>query len=371
MASADLLREDVPSLWDELQESKLPIVLYGTGNGADKILDVLLSHGISPAGVFASEGFVRSRSFRGFPVRSYADFRSLYGRDMTVLVCFGSARNDVVGTVLRIAKECEVRIPDVPLFGGSLFDRPYYLSRLTRLKRTEEHLADDDSRKLFCNTVMFRLTGRPDYLAPVEEWPDSLQKLLPCESIRSALDGGAYRGDTAQVMSAVFPHLRHGIAVEPDPTSFRKLKVSSAVTGGPFRPVNALLGAASGDASLLATGGRSSVRSESVGSDGFRLAPKRASIVRLPVITIDELAKDDPLDFIKLDVEGEEAAVLRGASRTILRDHPALCVSVYHRTDDIMDIPEQILSVRRDYRLFLRRVPCIPAWDLSLYAIPE
>ena len=57
-------------LWDGLSRRECPIWLYGTGNGADKILDVLEARGIPVQGVFASDGFVRSRVFRGMPVRS-------------------------------------------------------------------------------------------------------------------------------------------------------------------------------------------------------------------------------------------------------------------------------------------------------------
>ena len=41
--------------WEELKEAKLPIVLYGMGDGADRILAALTAHGLQAAGVFASD----------------------------------------------------------------------------------------------------------------------------------------------------------------------------------------------------------------------------------------------------------------------------------------------------------------------------
>ena len=32
--------------WEELKEAKLPIVLYGMGDGADRILAALAAHGL-------------------------------------------------------------------------------------------------------------------------------------------------------------------------------------------------------------------------------------------------------------------------------------------------------------------------------------
>ena len=57
-------------IWNALQNEKRPILIYGTGNGADKIIDELNRLGIVISGIFASSGFVRSRSFRGFQVIS-------------------------------------------------------------------------------------------------------------------------------------------------------------------------------------------------------------------------------------------------------------------------------------------------------------
>ena len=62
-------------LWEYLSAERRPIALYGTGDGADKIIAVLENLGLSDliAAVFASDGFVRNRSFHGFKVMSYSD----------------------------------------------------------------------------------------------------------------------------------------------------------------------------------------------------------------------------------------------------------------------------------------------------------
>lgn len=52
-------------LWDYLKGAKKPIVLYGMGNGADKIIKVLEDRGIEYKGVFATDGFVRENTFTG------------------------------------------------------------------------------------------------------------------------------------------------------------------------------------------------------------------------------------------------------------------------------------------------------------------
>ena len=48
-------------LWEYLAKERRPIALYGTGDGADKIITVLERYGLRDLilAVFASDGFVR------------------------------------------------------------------------------------------------------------------------------------------------------------------------------------------------------------------------------------------------------------------------------------------------------------------------
>ena len=59
-------------LWEYLQATDKTVVMYGMGNGADKILAVCAQYGIEVADFFASDGFVRGHSFHGKTVLSYS-----------------------------------------------------------------------------------------------------------------------------------------------------------------------------------------------------------------------------------------------------------------------------------------------------------
>ena len=50
-------------LWSYLQKTDKKIVMYGMGNGADKILEICSRRSIEVADFFASDGFVRGHSF--------------------------------------------------------------------------------------------------------------------------------------------------------------------------------------------------------------------------------------------------------------------------------------------------------------------
>ena len=62
----------------------------------------------------------------------------------------------------------------------------------------------------------------------------------------------------------------------------------------------------------------------------------------------------DEMSYLRLEAEGSEAAVLRGAAGLIRRDKPKLCVSTYHRTEDFLVLPQMIRDFDRGYEMKLR-----------------
>ena len=58
--------------------------------------------------------------------------------------------------------------------------------------------------------------------------------------------------------------------------------------------------------------------------------------------------------MIKLDVEGAELDVLRGAAATIVRFKPILALSAYHKFDDFWVLMNFVKSLRSDYEFALR-----------------
>ena len=90
-------------IWQKLKTEQNPILIYGTGNGADKVIDCLTALDINISGVFASEGFVRDRVFRGFKVLSISDAKKLFG-NFTGLISFGSNRADTLDYIKNLSK---------------------------------------------------------------------------------------------------------------------------------------------------------------------------------------------------------------------------------------------------------------------------
>lgn len=87
-------------------------------------------------------------------------------------------------------------------------------------------------------------------------------------------------------------------------------------------------------------------------------------------ISLDEFADDRKITYIKMDIEGAENEALKGAERVIRGQRLKLAVSVYHRAEDIWEIPSLILRYCPDYQFYLRHYS-FSDYDTVLYAIPS
>lgn len=92
--------------------------------------------------------------------------------------------------------------------------------------------------------------------------------------------------------------------------------------------------------------------------------------VGIPVISLDKELQDERVTFIKMDIEGAELQALIGAKKIIRKNKPKLAISVYHKKEDIFEIPQVILEYYSGYTLYLRHYS-IDSNETVLYAIPK
>ena len=346
---------------ERIKDTRLPVLLYGTGDGAEKALAYLAANGISVRGVFASDHFVRGQSFAGFRVVRLAEAEEESGRFCAV-ICFGMDEEYKTTVAALEARGHCVFAPDLPLFGEEICDHEYIKANAEKAERVYSLFADEVSRQVFRTVLEFRITGDPAVLD------------VPCggEEPRGFytrggrhIDVGAYDGDTA----IGFARKSGGnyseiIAFEPDRVNFRKLKENPLL---PPRVVaeNMLCGEKCGKIPFAAGEGR--------GSHADETATEYAECV-----TIDSYcgfthtgSAAPPVGSIKIDAEGMDAETLYGAVNTLWCCKSNVCAAVYHRAGDIFDLPLLLRRYDPKYKLYLRKKPCLPAWDVFVYAVRE
>lgn len=353
--------------WSYIQKEKRPIVVYGMGNGGDKLVSRLSLYGVTVADFFASDGFVRGQLFHGKRVLSLADVEEKY-KGFVILVSFGSHLSEVVDFIYRLSERHEVYIPDMPLAGEEYFDAAFYRTHYDGICRAYELLADETSKRLFADLIRYKLTASPLYLKRAVFHEDE-KALLGFDTLRSAIDVGAYRGDTLRELFASAPCLKEVYAVEPDRKNFAKLKAySDSLEGVSVSCYHAAAWDADGSLSFAVSGNRNAA----VISKNGQLSSHQHKTEEIKSVKIDTIAQGRKIDYIKFDTEGAESEALRGSINTIRESAPALLVSAYHRSEDLFCLLLWLAEEAGDqYDFYFRRHNCIPAWDMNLLAIPK
>lgn len=343
--------------WDYLKSTDLPVFIYGMGDGALKIMRVFEQYGIPLAGFFASDEFVRGHTFQGHLVHTLSQIEALID-DFVVVLAFAAGYQSLYDRINEIAKRHILLAPDVPVAGEGLFTYAYCLENGSKIQAVYDMLADEKSRQTYADVLNFKISGKIDYLnnctSPKEE---VYGNIIPLGNDEVFADLGAYNGDTAaEFLAACGNNFRHLYAFEPNPKNFRKL-TKNLPDSDKITLYNAAAGRENGTLKISANEGRMSRENGS------------GKTVEIPVLVVDNAVGED-VTVLKLDVEGGEREALEGARRHIENGAKILC-SLYHRNEDMFDLPLLIKSINPELKFYVRHQLYIPAWETNLYAVPK
>jgi FkbM family methyltransferase len=346
-------------VWSAMAECGLPLVIYGMGNGADKLIDFGEKKGIVFSDVFASDGFVRGHSFRGMRVKSFSEIKDEY-QDFMIALSFASSRREVLDMIEEINRSYRLVAPDMPVAGGDYFTFDYYNSHYREIKQVYDLLGDDESKNIYSSVIHYKLTGDISYLLNNYSMTSDIYSLLP-RGIETAVDLGAYNGDTVREAKEYIPTLKKVYAFEPDSRNYKKLKkYASEETDVEIIAKNLAAWSEQGIGSFASGGNRNS----SVNAT----ASYKVREESIALSSVD-LEINEKTDYVKYDVEGAEREALLGTSKTIKKYSPALLVSLYHRSEDIYSLPLLVHELEPEYKLYVRRTRCLPAWEIALIAV--
>lgn len=172
------------------------------------------------------------------------------------------------------------------------------------------------------------------------------------------VDAGAYDGTTAiQFLEWGGDKVKHIYSFEFDPVNAAKCEENLK----PYADKVTLIKKGTWDKDEV-------ICAEASGSTGSSVISEGNTEVQLA--SIDSELAGVPVTFIKMDVEGAELKSLIGAKNTIIKNRPRLAICVYHKPEDIYEIPGYILSLVPEYKFYLRHYAS-NEWETVLYAYCE
>jgi FkbM family methyltransferase len=80
-------------------------------------------------------------------------------------------------------------------------------------------------------------------------------------------------------------------------------------------------------------------------------------MVEIELISIDEFIAEENInriDYIKMDIEGAEKNAIIGSMNTITNLKPKLAISIYHKFNDLYELPLLIKSYQKNYKFYVR-----------------
>lgn len=340
--------------------------VFGTGSFGRAVARACAANGI------LVQGFVQTKPASAqvdyFPVRAWGEL-SPADQAMPLLVGIFNRDTPFEGLVALASNAGCKRIVlpwDLHAQFGSELGWRYWLAdpgflrmHAEDLNRCHDRLADEVSRSCLRRVVSFRLGLDLTYSGFMHEDPQYFNNLtLPLFQNKSIcyLDGGAYNGDSFRQL-LLTNRVSQAWLFEPDPENYRQLvqAVQENSIPGLCLPL------------ALADGYRQLRFSSGLGEAGHLSDQGDGGIT---CVAIDDILAGQAVDFIKLDVEGAEAAALHGAVRTLNKYRPVLALSCYHHPADLWAIPDLLEELVPNYDLYFRQHTS-NSFDLVLYAIPK
>lgn len=216
-----------------------------------------------------------------------------------------------------------------------------YLSNQAEYINIYNKLTDGKSKKVFEDILNFKITLDLKYMKEYKNSP-SIQYFeddifqLPQNPV--FVDGGGYTGDTSMNFIEKHEDYKKIYLFEPMIENMKKAK-NNLYSYRNIEYFECGLSNFEGVVSFNENGDSSAIV-EDVNT-------------KINVNYLDNII-NDKVDFIKFDIEGAEQDAINGAKNVIAKYQPVLAICVYHKAEDWYKIPQKVLDINPNYKIYLR-----------------
>lgn len=232
------------------------------------------------------------------------------------------------------------------IMGSFIFHKPYVINRkifdhhLIDFMSTIDMLDDDISKNEFATFIQQKIFGFYNKKHHDKQYFDT--DLIQLSSNETFVDVGAYNGDTVFEFISMVNTYRYIYSIEMDSSNYREL-VESCKDVPRLKCIN------------KGVGEKRVIKHAVIGNKSASFISENSthSMDEIEMDSLDNMIADE-VTFIKMDIEGYELAALKGARRLITNFKPTLAICLYHKVEDLWEIPMFIKSIVPEYRLYFR-----------------
>jgi len=341
-----------------LKKSNKPVYVYGNMNTARVVYRYLVSNGIKPIAflvdAFAYQG---EKIIEGIPIICIDDIEGIDGSNLVI----GFDNVEKTKALLSLSKYLVYNIWHVVTPCCFVdWSNDFYNKHKFELTEFRNLLADEKSKAVFDALINAYNGGE---ILPLLSIADPIQyfnelTFSPNTQNDVFIDCGAFDGDSIKkYVDFTGGKYKKIFAMEPLAENVKELRKNTKN----IRDVHIIeYGAWSCDTLL------------SFNADTSASYVSETGELQVKVTSIDSIVKNEDVSFIKMDIEGSEYEGLLGAKNTIERCSPKLAICVYHKSDDLIQIPTLIKSFKgADIYNFYLRHHSNRLSETVLYAIPN
>lgn len=337
--------------------------------------------------------------YEGIPVvKSFVNLSDEIKNNSIVLICAPSFCNEIYNlTINYIEAQRIVKYPTL-IVDSSKNYKKFILKNSEGIKLFYNTLYDDKSREIFEDWLKGKITGDISYYCrncipnnyvntlqyPIELLrengyesdiyyrPEACRKasndgifntdFIKFDENEVYFDCGAAHGDTYQgFISAVKNKYDKIVLFEPAESVYIDLK---NVVGSDSRVLCMKCGVSDKDDDVFVE------ESSELGGININETSKESKGEHIKLRSIDSVSSEFSLKptFIKMDIEGAELDALKGAENVIKAFKPKLAICIYHKNEDIIDIPNYIQKLDSSYKMYVRHFDCSSS-ELVLFCV--
>lgn len=331
-------------LFEKIKSHNLPVMMYGAGINAEIVTNQLSNHGIQVEQYCVDSQYYNGEEFLGKPVKNFSTMEETEKQKYVFVLGISPFANkksamqfEENGNFIKFI------IPSPPFFGiPEEITREHINQNKSSFNETYNWLEDEKSKQTFTAYLKMKISG--DYKWNENICENGLQYFtdIVFDFKKIFVDCGAWQGDTIKdFVEWSKGEYERIYAIEADKRNFTVLKDFCAKNQ--YENI-----------SFINKGAYDCKKSISFsnGSDGTGSSIVMNGDEHIFVETIDEMLRGKEASYIKMDIEGSELPALHGAEETISKYMPALAICVYHRANDLIDIPQFIKRFESQYKKY-------------------
>lgn len=325
------------------------VIIWGASIGGGQAYDLMLRNDVRPYAFCDNSKEKQKGLYKGLEVLSPFKVKELVkGREKEYVIVIASTFYGVIyEQIKRLGVCCEVFI--FLLYDPCKWKKKQMYTDCEKREIRELYVIDDNYTNDLLNLILEKGFLNGHGFGKIEDffnWGgidayfyDSISDMI-AEPVLELIDVGAYTGDSILQISNVFQNRISRIyAFEPDFDNYRYIEEKNIRNMILYK---------------IGLGDTKGKKFFSEEGPFFRITEERT----------DKLIEVDTLDnmdlqitgkvILKMDVEGLELSVLKGAKNFIKKHKPYIAVCVYHKEKDILEIPQYLKQLVPEYSCYLR-----------------